>query len=384
MAKKVAILGTGIIGSEAESQFGHAGYEIVAAVSSRTLKHADGHVTTFQGRGNPDEIGSHLMKICEQGLDLVVSALPSAGPKVAEKELALTLPLLKMGKSVVIAGKAMLSDYFHEVAPHRPQMGINASVGGATEILSEMRNNLRFDTGQPSVVELVLNGTLSYIQTGVWADRPLEAVVREAVLNKFAEPGLNGQERDPFDIFEAEAEGDVPKKVRIILQEVYGRVIGRRLLPNDVRVTPLIDKDLLKHVSNETALRQQVMWRLTASNARRKYVVRISTVDLPPQVEQGSPGSIWANIDGKVFVSGGFYHIPYGSALDMWVPNSGPGNAVHISQGGRVRIAKADGAGALATVGTLLKDARALCPPLEQSAPNELAKSLARENVAIA
>jgi len=257
-------------------------------------------------------------------------------------------PFLSRKIPMVLAGKAALSEHYYELQPHLGRMGVNATVGGATKILEEMERDLRFDDGRHSVVELVINGTLSYIMTNVWAGRPLEATIREAVYLKFAEPGINNQIPDPFGVFKGEVEGDIPKKVRIILQHIYGKRIGRPIKATDLKVWDFTE---------------DAMMRFTAGNARRKYVVRISTSRLPPQLEVNSPGSIWGEIENKVFVSGGFCYIPKDSPLDRWVPNSGPGNAVNIVQGGRQRTLQADGAGDLATVGTLLSDSRRLCPP---------------------
>ncbi len=351
MAKKVIIFGTGIIGSEARRQYPREGYEVFAAVSSRQLERPDGGVIKFQKRGDPQEILSYVLPLCERkGIDLVVFALPSAGKNATENEFALMQPFLERRTPMVLAGKAALSEKFAELEPHLPHMGVNATVGGATMILDEMKSHLRFDDGEDSVVELVVNGTLSYIMTGVWANRQLDAVIREAVALKFAEPGINNRTPDPLDVFKGEVEGDIPKKLLIILNLVYGKYIGRLVTHKDFKVWEF---------------QRDAMMRFTDSGARKKHVVRISTKRLPPQLEVNSPGSIWTELNGKVFVSGGFCNVPQGSALDMWVPNSGPGNAVHIKQGGTQRIVKADGAGDLATVGTLIKDSRRLCPPHE-------------------
>jgi len=368
MAKKVIVLGIGTIGEEAMRQFSrHPGYVVVAGASSKQLVRPDGStIVSFDKRGDPDEILHRLGEVCPQGPDLVVSALPSAGNNALDTERRLTIPFLKRGKIVIIAGKALVSEEWDgELVPYHSQIGTNATVGGSVGILAELEEHLRFDNGQHSVVDLVLNGTLSYIQSNVWTDRPLETVIREAVHLKFTEPALDGKQPNPFDVFQGEAEGDVPKKVRIILQKVYGRYIGRRIRADDVRVIPLCDQDLLSHVDNSEAKRMEVIHRLTAGNARKKHVVRISTSPMPPITQANSGGYVSANINNRVFVSGGFCDIPVGSPFDTWVPNSGPGNAVHLSQGGRVRINKGDGAGDLATVSTLMRDALKLCPPFD-------------------
>lgn len=349
MARKVVIFGAGVIGSEANRQFKKEGDEVIALVSSRFLTRSDGTQVKFQKRGDTTEILSQVRSLCRGGVDLAAFALPSAGPKAVETEMAYMRPFLESSTPMVLAGKAVLSsDHFYELEPHLHHMGINAMVGGATGMLDEMLRNLNFNDGRDIEVEVVLNGTLSYIMTGVWDNRPLLALIREAVALKYAEPGIGNRMPEPLDVFKGEAEGDVPKKTLIILRRVFGKFIGRYVGARDLRTLEFTE---------------DAMYRFTASNARRKFVVRFSTKKLPPQVEVNSSGSIWAEIDNKVFVSGGFLHIPEGSALDKWVPHSGPGNAARIVQGGQQRIVSADGAGDLATVGTLIKDARRLCPP---------------------
>lgn len=348
MARKVAIFGAGVIGSEAGRQFKKEGDEVIALVSSRFLTRSDGTQVPFKKRGDTAEILSHVRSLCRGGVDLAVFALPSAGPKAVETEMALMQPFLESRTPMVLAGKAALSsEHFYALEPHLPHMGINAMVGGATGMLDEMLLNLNFSDGRDIEVEVVLNGTLSYIMTGAWKNRPLQALIREAVTLKYAEPGIGNRMPDPLDVFKGEVEGDVPKKALIVLRRVFGKFIGRHVGARDLRTFEFTE---------------DAMYCFTASNARRKFVVRFSTKKLPPQIEINSPGSIWAEIDGKVFVSGGFLHIPKGSALDEWVPDSGPGNAARIVQGGQQRIVSADGAGDLATVGTLIRDTRRLCP----------------------
>jgi homoserine dehydrogenase len=346
MKPKAVIFGAGIIGSEANRQFRREGYEIVALVSSKKLVRADGTEAVFKERGNPNEVLQHILALSGGHVDLAVFALPSAGKNVVEIEHSYVKPFLEKRTPMTLAGKALLSsDHYYELEPHLDHVDINATVGAAVCMLDEMIEHLRFDNGRDILVEAVVNGTLSYIMSGIWGNRPLEALIREAVNNKFAEPGVNNEIPDPFTVMDGEATGDVPKKLLIILRRVFGKYIGRKIKANDIEVVKFTE---------------DAMYRFTASNERRKYVVRISTKRLPHMLERNSPGSVWADIDGKVFISGGFCQIPAGSAMDKWVPNSGPGNAVRIVQTGLPRIVIAEGAGDLATVGTLIKGARRL------------------------
>lgn len=352
MAKKVIYLGTGAIGSEAQRQFASAGYLELGALNSRRFAAADGTAVEFTNRGSLSEMVPLLEGICVGGaVDLAVFALPSGGKNAAAIELELMRLFLKRNIPVVTAGKAALSEHYDHLSSYSTRLGIDASVGGEVRILKELKDNLRLDKGQDSVVELVLNGTLSYIMSSVWAGRPLETVIREAVRLGFTEPGINNQMPNPLDVFKAEVEGDVPKKIAIILNYVYGELIGRVVRPNEIKVYEFRGG--------------QDLMRLTAGNARRKLVVRISTQPLTVKVESGSAGSIAAEFGGKVFVDGGFCTIPQGSPDDLWIPNAGPGNAVHIIQG-RSRVLRGEGAGALATVSTLLFNALKLCPPRDK------------------
>jgi homoserine dehydrogenase len=357
MAKHVLFVGAGAIGGEARRQFTKAGYQIFGVVNSRCFEGADGSKVEFTKRGLVAEIVHHIEGACSVlKPDLAVFALPSGGKDAAKTELAYLEPLWKREIKIVNAGKAALAEHYEVVAPHLGSMGILASVGGEVKILKELADTLQH--GAASIVELVPNGTLSYIMSNVWSGRPLEVVIKEAVDLKFAEPGLNNGPPDLLSVFKGEAEGDVPKKLTIILNNnpVYAKLIGRVVRPADIKVVPF-EKE------------EQIL-RLTAGNVRRKLIVRISTKPLPRKVEAGQPGTIESDFGGRLYVDGGFCSIPQGSPDDLWVPNCGPGNAVHITQG-HSRTLSGEGAGAQATVSTLLYDAIRLCPPREGTVPHK-------------
>ncbi len=250
MAKQVIFVGAGAIGGEARRQFTKAGYQTQAVVSSRYFEGADGSKIEFTERGHVAEIVHHIEGACiVQKPDLAVFALPSGGQDAAKTELAYLAPFWKRKVKIVNAGKAALAEHYDVVGPHLGYMGILATVGGELKILEELANNLRPDTD--SVVELVLNGTLSYIMSNLWAGRPLEAVIREAVHLKFAEPGLNDQMPDPLSVFKGESEGDVPKKLTIILNNnpVYSKLIGRVVRPSEIKVIPFEKNEDMERLS---------------------------------------------------------------------------------------------------------------------------------------
>ena len=287
-----------------------------------------------------------LIKILHRGrkIHMAVSAIPSAGN--GEDEVAYALYFLKRGIPVVTSGKAGLANQYERLRPYLHLYHHEASVGGAVMILDELRRHLRIDRGWDSVVHLVANGTLSYGQANLSRNRSGDTTVREMVKLGFAEPQQNGRMPSQLELYRGEND-DLEKKVRIVLQDIYGPIIGRPLKPKDIKRKMLTAKAL---------------FRFTAPNKRYKYLIRISTTSALSEIDTNAPGSMRASFGRRLFVSAGFVEVPKGTAYDVWVPDEGPGNALHIDQAGTQRIVAADGAGDLATVGTMRKDMLAACP----------------------
>ena len=126
---------------------------------------------------------------------------------------------------------------------------------------------------------------------------------------------------------------------------------------------------------------------VTAQNSRMKYVASMGTDDRPlVGLNDGAPGSLSAKL-GNIFVRAGFCHIPQGSAMDRWVPDDGPGNAVNLDQGGFPLILSGEGAGPDATVGSMMADTRVFLRQLgssSQAKGMKMSPSLARVDERIA
>ena len=241
-----------------------------------------------------------------------------------------------------------------------------ATVGGGTMMLDFMSKHLDVTKGSDSEVHAVINGTMSYAMTNRWRNRSMAAILHECEALKLAEPTPKGEKPNALKLFSGEID-DVVWKLMIILDEHYRHRIGRTVQLSDFRKVQLTDRALQRYL---------------APNARRKYVVRITTKDAEPEIGVNDPGSIWANIEDKVFVSAGFYEIPAGSALAQWVPDIGPGNAIQIDQGGNLAVTSGDGAGPLATCKSLLHDVTTLIPPA-QALPTRFGSSRHRPRAVV-
>lgn len=335
---KVVIFGAGGIGSEAKRQVQEAGMELVGMFSKRA-RFVDDVIEPFDKPGDVEEVLYHLRRLCEvRSVDLGLLAIPSGGD--GSTELRYIQTLRGYGADVVTAGKSAVANKFAELMPSLYNVGTTATVGGGTRILPFLKGWL--DLTKPFSIGLVVNGTMSKISSDVWRGRGLDAASKEAVRLKYAEPDPDGKP-DPLKIFSGEIE-DVQKKLTIIRNIVLREMIGVGT-PEDIKVVPL-DMPYLR-----TA---------TAQNSRMKYVASIGTEDLPIEgLDEGSPGSLSAKL-GDVYVKAGFCHIPQGSAMDRWVPDDGPGNAVKLDQGGLPLVLSGEGAGPEATVGSMMKDAFSL------------------------
>lgn len=343
--KNAIVFGAGNIGTEAHKQLVAEGYDVKAVVTRDRIRvGGDPSNTISIRRGDLPAVFETLISGFKKP-DVVVSAIPG-GDGSFERELMLRV--LGAGIPFVTAAKVALAKHFEWFKPHIGQIGRNATVGGGTMMLDFMRQRLRLDDGLDADVYLVINGTMSYFMTNRWKNRSVDAILRECVALKYAEPSADGKIPDALTLFQGEIQ-DVVWKLLIVLNDIFF-----------VRMQEYASlENFTMHPLTKSALE-----RYTAAGARYKYVVRITTAVTAPEMQEGSPGSISARIGGNrpVYVSGGFYKIPEGSALSRWVPDVGPGNAVQIDQGGLVSMTSGDGAGPLATCMSIMHDVRTLCP----------------------
>lgn len=346
-AKRLAIFGAGNIGTEARERLLQEGYQVAAVITSKFLR------TSFSGDRpigqvfDVEKLGAvAILENIERHageIDCYVSAIPGGDGTFEDSIMGQILPA---GKSFVTAAKVALAKYFERHAPYLSQIGRNATVGGGTMMLDFMRKHLRLDDGAESDVHLVINGTLSFAMSNRWKNRPMEAILHDCIALKYAEPVPKGEKPDGRKIFNGEID-DQLWKLLIILNDIYRERIGRFVTMADLKVSHL----------DERAYQM-----VTGHGSRRKFVVRITTSEREQEIKREAKGSIWANIDNKVFVCGGFYDIPYGSALAQWVPDVGPGNAVQIEQAGKTVSTSGDGAGPTATGESIVHDVKQICP----------------------
>ena len=343
--RNLVLFGAGNIGSEMNTVLGVHGYAVDAVVRSSSITIPKGkglrHIK-LKKPGNPAYVMEEIRNLCPS-LDGVVSAIPGGDGTF---EFGLMNETFSAGLPFVTAAKVAIAKNYPALVPHLPMLGRMATVGGGTMMLDFMSKHLSVDDGSESEVYAVVNGTMSYVMTNRWRNRPMPAILHECMVLKLAEPMPNGGTPEPRKLFDCEID-DVVWKLMIMLDEHYRFRIGRAVRLEDFRKVALTDRALQRYL---------------APNSRRKFVVRITTREMEPEIDEDDPGSIWASIENKVFVSGGFYEIPAGSALAGWVPDIGPGNAIQIEQGGNLNGTSGDGAGPYATCKSLLHDVQKLIP----------------------
>jgi homoserine dehydrogenase len=344
MTKKVLIFGAGNIGTEAAAQLRREGYDVAGTVRRRRIEFPDMDPYELTDSDSAGEVVRAALNICGKP-DVVVSAMPGS---VAAFENELLIRFAGGGIPFVTAAKVALASNFSRLSPHLDRIGRNATVGGGTMMLDFMRQRLRLSNGLDADVHLVINGTMSYVMSNRWKNRPMEALLRECVALKYAEPSPSGEIPSALELFQGEIK-DVVWKTLIVLNDIFFARTNTNASYDDFKIVPLDE---------------QALQRYTASGVRRKYVVRITTKSMESEIERNAPGSIEAVIgrNKRVYVHGGFCEIPEGSAFSRWVPDVGPGNAVQIEQGGLVSMTSGDGAGPLATCMSIMHDVRTLCP----------------------
>ena len=348
--KRAIIYGRGNIGSEIFYQAQKEGYEVAAMVTRRHVAAANTNLSTeFDHLAKQQELLAAADKVCGDP-DIVFLAIPSGGS--GEDELATMLHYLKRDIPVVTAGKAALSQHFDKLQPYLSRLGFNASVGGGVKVLNELRERLRVDNGEHSIVQMVINGTIMYALNQRHGGRSKNRIAREATKLGYAEPRVGGGYPSWQEMFMGEFP-DIAKKCAIVLNAVYYPRTNRIFTPNDIKQLPIEAADLD---------------RFSGTTARYAYVVNISTNGEALEIDDRQPGSMWLRHGGinqpeHLRLYAGFHAFPSDGPLASWVPRMGPGNGLHIDQSGTQFVCSGDGAGDLATVDTVMFDARRLCLP---------------------
>src|SRR3989344_3053973 len=184
--KRVGIIGAGNIGGFAWPEAKSLGYEVDLVLNSRGVVHLDGiehgYLCTFQERGNVPEMLDYI-SLYHSNLDLVFLALPSGGDGETETNFIEYFGLHNI--SMVTAGKSAFANCYERLMPYRRIIGNRATVGGATGILPFLKEELDFE--RPFIVDLVVNGTLSYVVSQIWEGYSLETAIGNAITEKYAE-----------------------------------------------------------------------------------------------------------------------------------------------------------------------------------------------------
>lgn len=174
-----------------------------------------------------------------------------ASPSTADHDpmLSLTREQIDKGRIVVTAEKGMLADNSKEFR-YQNRLGYWATVGGGTKLLP----TLEFHTQDPDnirEIHLALNATLTYIFGEASSGRSLVQVVEAAEKLGYSEPGSSST----YDIVNGEASFDVPRKLAIVWNTIFGDLAY--LEPNAI-TTELTEENVLKALNEADKYRYLV------------------------------------------------------------------------------------------------------------------------------
>lgn len=253
---------------------------------------------------------------------------------------------LENDSKVVSAEKGAMANYFTELRQQSGsfrRLGINATVGGGTRVMSVAREYCR-DTDNVTQIHLALNGTLTAIMSSVappeGAGMSLGQAVDQAVRLGYAEPGSES----PYDVIRSEAQGDIPKKTAIFFNAVG--LANEPMNWKDIKIE-LTDEDI-KQVLEEAKVRRFIV---------SMYPERFADGHTGP--EEDIIGKFEIARDGWLIVAG-FRHTDRNPLFGPLAELTGPGNGMVIGLGpdekdGVYKIT-GPGAGPAPTVNTMLDD----------------------------
>lgn len=185
---KAIIIGNGSIGTELKRQIEEEmkkfRWSIGHVFSIDKVLNADGHPV--------DDISNWKKYAVENGEEETVAflAIPTDNGKTAFDYISY---FAEKNIPVVTCEKGSLAGYFQELLPsiNSGKLGISATVGGGTRVLSYLsgRTQNGVITGQIDFIIGVLNGTLNYIFSRLSAGESREAVLKDVLEKRYAEPG---------------------------------------------------------------------------------------------------------------------------------------------------------------------------------------------------
>ncbi|HDZ54835.1 MAG TPA: hypothetical protein ENI19_02015 [Candidatus Nealsonbacteria bacterium] len=310
---KVGIIGFGRIGSELSERILKRDWEIPAIARTSGIYKSPGGIKI----GQLNNWMEHFQKV--DVVCLCITTLDNG-----EAAYGYIRPLVERGISVVTCEKGALGNYFPELQPWMGNIGYSATVGGGTRLLRWLKERLGPNTKE---IHLIVNGTLNYIFDGLSRGRTLDEVVDEAKTLGYAEP----EAEEPVELINTEANKDVPSKVSVLLNVCgFGEIRAR-----DIDVKTISESDLKRLVREATF---------------RRYIVSITKEANEEDVIGGFKLSV-----NDWHISAGFKNRSQNPLFLQLVP-PGVNNVVLIYGSDGTYILTGPGAGAVPTVGSMMKD----------------------------
>ena len=307
---KVGIIGTGRIGTELLKRGTEKGWEIITATASGV------YAGEGEKIGELDNWFEYFRK-----LDIICLCIPT----LDDGEIAFRYikPLVENGKPVVTCEKGSLGNYFPELKPWIDKIGYSATVGGGTRLLHWLKERL---TPGIKEIHLIINGTLNYIFDGLSRGRTLDEMVEEAKRLGYAEPGAHGL----AEVINTEAGKDIPMKTSVLLNICgFGEIRAK-----NIDVQTITEEDLK---------------RLAKEAISRRYIVSITREENKEDMVGGFKFDL-----GGWHVSAGFKNCSNPLLLQLVLPGVSNAALIHGLDG--IRLLKGPGAGAVSTVGSMMKD----------------------------
>ncbi len=254
--------------------------------------------------------------------------------------------VLQSGSRVVSAEKGAMANYFSQLKEESDDfshLGINATVGGGTRMMSVAREYCR-DLSNITQIHLALNGTLTSIMSSIappeGAGMSLGQAVDQAVRLGYAEPGSES----PYDVIRSEAQGDIPKKVAIFFNTVG--LCDEPVDWKDIKIE--LTDEHIRQTIEEAKVR-----RFIVSMYQERFVAKHTGP------EEDIIGRFETACDGWVIVAG-FRHTDRNPLFGPLAELTGPGNGMVIGLGpdekDGVYKLTGPGAGPAPTVNTMLDD----------------------------
>lgn len=243
--KKALIIGAGRVGSELANQ----------------LRMYDFETKFWSGRKGEGKKETPMKFVGES--DVFCIAIPTIPGGVEALQWIRTAVFQKI--PTVTAEKASLSYHFGELAENLSQIGLTATVGGGSGILSLIQNN----SGIESVFGVV-NGTINFYSDRIASGIPVETVLRIIKTEGLCEPGVT----DEMELVAAELV-DVKYKLAIMANLISRNI---PINPDHIKRHFISGKRLL-------GLLRSNSWRFVVHIYREPSEMEVPVVCLSGQVD---------------------------------------------------------------------------------------------------